>query len=284
MSFSTDTKEELSKINNWSNKELLRAELNGYRLSSNTEIKLDNIAFTTENIDTIERYNKILDNLNINYKTEKKGKLYYTEYIKKDELSDINIDNKEVLRAVLRGVFFASGTLNNPNNKYHLEIFLSTKENAKYVNYITEQFHINSKMLDRKKNYSVYIKDGENISNFLALIGANKSVLNFEEMRVIRQMKNNINRVVNCETANLSKIINVAISQIEDIKYIMSKNKFEELPSNLKEMAKIRLENPDVSFVQMGKMLENPIGKSGVNHRLKKISEIADELRKEENI
>lgn len=284
MSFSTEAKEELSKINNYNNKELLIAELNGFRLSTNTEINLETISFSTENINTIEKYNRILKNLNINYNSEKKGKLYYTEYKKEEKINDINIEDKEVLKAILRGIFLASGAINNPNNKYHLEIFVSTNENARFINYITEQFGINSKMLKRKKNYSIYIKDGETISNFLALIGANKTVLNFEEVRVIRQMKNDINRVVNCETANLSKIINVALSQIEDINYIISQNKFEELPIALKEIAKVRLENPDISFEQMGKMLEKPIGKSGVNHRLKRISEFADELRKEEII
>ena len=199
-----------------------------------------------------------------------------------DEITDIDIEDLEILKAVLRGAFMASGAVNNPNNKYHLEIFLTTKENAKYLNYIAEKFGIYPKILKREKNFSIYLKDGESISNLLALIGANKSVLDFEEIRVMREIKNNVNRKVNCETANLNKTINVAVMQIEDINYIIKKKKFDELPDNLKEIAEVRLQNPDMSFAQLGKMLENNLGKSGVNHRLKKISEFAEELRKEE--
>lgn len=285
MSFSSEVKEELAKINNWTNKEILKAELNGYNLSTNTSIMENTVFFSTEHKNNSERYKKILDNLKINYEGEKKGKTYITSY-KIDEnsgISNIDVENKEILKAVLRGAFMASGSINNPNSKYHLEIFLSTKENAKYINYITEQFAVNSKILKREKNYSIYIKDGEVISNFLALIGANKSVLNFEEIRVMREMKNNVNRIVNCETANLNKTVNASVMQIKDIKYIIEKNKFEELPENLKEIAKKRLENPDMSFVQIGQILDKKIGKSGVNHRLKRINQIADELRREEN-
>ena len=238
--------------------------------------------FSTENENNVERYNKILRNLQINYVTKKSGKVYITTYEIID-INDIDVENNEILRAVLRGAFMASGAVNNPNKKYHLEVLLSSKENAKYINYITEKFGINTKIIKREKAYAVYLKDGEAISEFLAVIGANKAVLDFEEVRVVRQMKNNVNRVVNCETANLNKIINVSVSQIEDIKYLIKKKKFDELPSGLKEIAKIRLENPDLSLSQMGELLENPIGKSGVNHRMKKISEIAEEVRREEN-
>lgn len=282
MSFSIEVKQELRMLNNWTNKSILKAELNGYYLSSNTEIKCDEIFFSTENEDNSERYKKTLKNLNISFDTQKSGKLYVTIFHKIDDLTDIDVENKDILKAVLRGIFMASGAINNPNKKYHLELFVRTKENAKFINYITEQFDIKTKVLKREKNYSVYIKDGEAISNFLALIGANKSVLNFEEVRVVREMKNNVNRIVNCETANLNKIINVAVAQIEDIKYLKEKKKFKDLPENLQEIAKVRLENPDMSLAQLGQLLENPIGKSGVNHRLKKISQIAEELREEQ--
>ena len=284
MSFSREIKEELSMLNNWNQPEQLKAELNGYYMSSNTSTSGEKINFVTENNSNLERYQKILKNLGIPFTTSKKGKIFQTQYCNEAwlELANIDIEDKEILKAVLRGAFMAAGTINNPNKKYHLEIFLSSKENAKFINYITEQFNIYSKLLKREKNYVVYLKDGEAISNFLALIGANKAVLNFEEVRVMREMKNKVNRIVNCETANLNKIINVAVSQIEDIKYIIKKKRFEDLPDNLKEIAKIRLENPDMSLEQMGKLLEKPIGKSGVNHRLKKIGELAEELRKEE--
>ena len=130
------------------------------------------------------------------------------------------------------------------------------------------------KEMQRKSGYSLYLKEGEEISKFLAFIGANLAVLKFEEIRVLRDMKNNINRRVNCETANLSKTINAAVKQIEAIKNIQRQGKFESLSDNLKEIAILRLENPDASLIELGQMLKEPIGKSGVNHRLKQLEEL----------
>ena len=130
------------------------------------------------------------------------------------------------------------------------------------------------KEMQRKSGYSLYLKEGEEISKFLAFVGANSAVLKFEEIRVLRDMKNNINRKVNCETANLSKTINAAVKQIEAIKNLQRKGKFESLSDNLKEIAILRLENPDASLIELGQMLDNPIGKSGVNHRLKQLEEL----------
>ena len=127
---------------------------------------------------------------------------------------------------------------------------------------------------------SLYLKEGEDISKLLAFIGANKAVLKFEEIRVLRDMRNNVNRIVNCETANLNKTINAALKQIDDIKYIKKMNKFNKLSKGLQEIANLRLNNSDTSLIELGKMLDNPIGKSGVNYRLKSISKFADELRK----
>lgn len=121
------------------------------------------------------------------------------------------------------------------------------------------------------------MKEADEISKLIALIGANKAVLNFEEIRVVRQTRNNINRLVNCETANLNKTINAAVNQINAIKALKRNKKFEGLPDNLKEIAELRLKHPDVSLIELGQMLETPIGKSGVNHRLKKICELVEE-------
>ena len=171
-----------------------------------------------------------------------------------------------------------SGSINDPNKKYHLEILLKSKENAMYLQNIIKMFGIKIKLLD--SNNTIYIKEGEEISKFLALIGATKSVLSFEEIRVLRDTRNNVNRLVNCETANLNKIVNASVKQIEDIKFLKKMKKFDSMPNYLIEIAELRLENPDISLKELGQMLENPIGKSGVNHRLKKIQEYADEIRK----
>ena len=144
---------------------------------------------------------------------------------------------------------------------------------------LQKQYEIYFKTIIKGKNYSTYTKDGEEISKFLALIGASKAVLKYEEIRVYRDMRNNINRKVNCETANLNKTINAAVKQIEAIKALKKANKLGDLSESLKEIALLRLENPDASLVELGQMLENPIGKSGVNHRLKAIEKLAEELK-----
>ena len=130
--------------------------------------------------------------------------------------------------------------------------------------------------MKKKNDYAIYLKDGEEISKFLALLGANKSVLRFEEIRVQREMNNKINRIVNCETANLNKTINASIEQIEAIKKLRESKKFNKLDEPLKEIAELRLKNPNASLAELGQMLKNPVGKSGVNYRLKKIMEIAN--------
>ncbi|MBO5479394.1 MAG: DNA-binding protein WhiA [Clostridia bacterium] len=294
MSFSKDIKEELSKLNTLANKECVKFELIGYLISNNTSVIKGKIKYSTENEYNINRLNKLLNNLKIDYKIELQGKVY-TITFKKLEMSEllylenkIQIQNIEInvkkdelfLKSLVRGCFLGSGSLNNPNSKYHLEILLSTSENASFILEVLKAFGIEVKILARKNSTSIYIKEAEEISKLLALIGAGKSVLNFEEIRVVRDTRNNINRLVNCETANLNKTINASVEQIKQIKYLKEKRKFDALPDTLKEIANLRQKNPDASLVELGAMLENPIGKSGVNHRLKKICEIAEEVRK----
>lgn len=186
---------------------------------------------------------------------------------------------EQLARLCIREAFIKSGSMNDPNKKYHLQIMFKTKKKAIEMQTIINNFNIHAKIIKKENEYMLYLKDGEEISKFLALIGANNSVIRFEEVRVIKETRNDINRLVNCETANLNKTINAAVKQIEDIKLIKKKNKFNSLPEDLKETANLRVENPDVSLAELGKLLKEPIGKSGVNHRLKKLSSIAEELR-----
>ena len=188
--------------------------------------------------------------------------------------------DEQLARLCIREAFIKSGSMNDPNKKYHLEIMFKTKKKAEEMQTLLNNFNINAKIIKREKDYMLYLKDGEEISEFLALIGANSSVIKFEEIRVLKETRNDINRLVNCETANLNKTINAAVKQIEDIKLIKKKHKFSNLPENLQEIAELRIANPDVSLIELGKMLSEPIGKSGVNHRLKKLSAIAEDLRK----
>ena len=206
----------------------------------------------------------------------------------KDELLelkmwDINSNMKQdeqIARLCIREAFIKSGSMNDPNKKYHLQIMFKTKKKAEDMQVLLLNFNIHAKIIKKEKEYMLYLKEGEEISNFLALIGANKSVIKFEEVRVLKETRNDINRLVNCETANLNKTINTAVKQIEDIKLIKSKKRFNELSEGLKEIAEVRLNNPDMPLAELGKQLSKPIGKSGVNHRMKKISEIAEELKK----
>ena len=188
--------------------------------------------------------------------------------------------DEQLARLCIREAFIKSGSMNDPNKKYHLQIMFKSKKKADEMQMLLNNFHIHARVIKKEKEYMLYLKDGEEISEFLALVGANSSVIKFEEIRVIKETRNDINRLVNCETANLNKTINAAVKQIEDIKLIKKKNEFASLPESLQEIAEIRIQNPDVSLIELGKLLKEPIGKSGVNHRLKKLGQIAEELRK----
>ena len=283
MSFSSDIKEELSKVNNLKNKEILESEFLGYILTGNTTNNEDVLEFITENEFNIERFYRILFNLEIEYEPSIRGKVFVatinkTEKVEK--LMQIKIEqNDDIQRAIVKGAFLGAGSITDPNKQYHLEICFEEKNNAEYVLNICKRFGVYLKLLELENKVQLYIKDGEEISKFLALLGANKGVLSFEDVRITKEIKNNVNRLVNCETANLNKIVNASVNQVNDIKLIQNLNKFEELPDYLKEIALLRLENPDASLKVLGEMLENPIGKSGVNHRLQKIHDFAEELR-----
>lgn len=289
MSFSSDVKEELSKISNLPNKDEVKAELIGYLLTSNIDIQKQTLKYSTESQYNINRFGKLLSNLGyIDYKIEIQGKVYSIT-VKQLEMDEINykenniylatldkIFNKENLeKALVRGCFMGSGSINNPKNKYHMEILFSLEKNAKFILEILNKYNIEFKILEN--NSTLYSKDGEEISKFLAFIGANFSVLKFEDIRVFREMRNNVNRLVNCETANINKIATAAAKQIAAINKIKKMGKFDSLPDNLKEIAEVREKNPDMSLLELGKLLQTPIGKSGVNHRLKAIEKIAEE-------
>lgn len=294
MSFSSETKEELSKINNLVNKEAVKYEFIGYLLSINTIINNKSVKYSTSSEYNINRFSKLLNNINIlDYKIDLQGKIYFITLSKSKLKKIVEINSNEIIinqiittnekniRALVRGIFLGSGSINNPENKYHLEMNLSNIEYANYIKKLLEKYAIYLKMLEKEKSYSLYIKEGEEISKFLAFIGANKSVLKFEGIRVQREMNNKVNRIVNCETANLNKTINASINQVEAIKYLQKINKFEKLDDNLKEIALLRLKNPNIPLSELGKLLKEPIGKSGVNYRLKRIMQIAEDSKGE---
>ena len=272
MSFSTDLKEEMNKIENLSNKENVKYELMGYLISSNISEEKNKIKFSTENEYNINRFARLLSNSGIeDYQISMQGKLFVITTNK----PKIEIENltSEQMKYVIRGAYLGAGSINNPENTYHLELSLQKQEYAKKIVEGLKQFDIKSNVIKKKKEYAIYLKDGEEISKFLALLGANKSVLKFEEIRVQREMNNKVNRLVNCETANMNKTMNASIEQIEAIRKLKESGKFEKMDETLKEIAELRLKNPNASLAELGKMLKEPVGKSGVNYRLKKVIE-----------
>ena len=196
------------------------------------------------------------------------------------EILNLEIYNKEEsVKAIARGCFLGSGYVNNPENQYHLEINFTSEEKARFLINICKQFSLNLKILTNENKTILYIKEGDEISNFLAFIGANSAVLKFQEIRVIREIKNNINRKVNCETANLNKTINAAVNVVKDIELIKKHKKFEALDEQTKELLNLRIENPEMTLKDLGGLLTNKLGKSGVKYRLDKIHKMAEELR-----
>ena len=292
MSFSSEIKEDLSKINNLNNKEVIKHELIGYLISSNTRfINKTKIKFTTESEYNINRFSRLLSNFNINHDIELQGKKYIVKFNNNlvQDIVHIDVLNKEInilevpekednIKSLVKGVFMGAGLVSSSKGKYHLELAFADEKNMNDILELLKLFGIEAKYFLKKRVFAIYLKESESISTFLALIGANKAVIKFEEMRVMKHISNNVNRIVNCETANLNKIVQAAVVEQEAIRKIEKAGKFEELSDQLKEIALLRKAHPDASLVELGSMLENPIGKSGVNHRLKKIIQIAEEL------
>lgn len=288
MSFSSELKEELSKINNLAKKDEIRYELIGYLISKNASVVKNNIRYATESEYNINRFSKLLKNLEINHNIEFDGKSFIITFKIKNKIDEVEVESSEIIikklcninekKSIIRGSFLGGGSINNPEKTYHLEVKLSNKKNLDYLFDILSNMDINCKKLEQDKKYSVYLKEGEEISNFIALMGASKSVLKFEDIRVQREMRGKVNRIVNCQTANLNKTINASVEQIDAIRKLQKCHKFNMLEDNLKEIALLRLEYPDMSLIELGQQLKNPIGKSGVNYRLKKIIQLANEV------
>ncbi len=182
-------------------------------------------------------------------------------------------------RAFLRGAFLSSGSISDPTKGYHMEFVCTSPEKAAQLQDVLQAFGIEGKLVLRKKYYVVYLKEGESIVDLLNICEAHIALMEFENLRILKDVRNSINRRVNCETANISKTVNAATRQIEDIEYIRDHGGLGQLPDNLRQMAEVRLENPDAPLKELGEYLEPPVGKSGVNHRLRKLSEFAEKLR-----
>lgn len=201
-------------------------------------------------------------------------------------ISEELIKKKCCKRSYLRGAFLAGGSVNNPEtSSYHLEIFSLYKEHNDSLCELMNTFDLNSKTLERKKGFITYLKEAEKITDFLGVIGAHNALLKFEDIRIVRDMRNSVNRLVNCETANLNKTIGAALRQVENIRFIDETVGLHILPDKLREIAELRVAYQDVTLKELGEMVSGGnISKSGINHRLRKIDEIAEKLRAGESI
>ncbi len=185
-------------------------------------------------------------------------------------------------RAYIRGAFLASGSISDPEKGYHFEIVYPDERKAQQLQTIIRSFSVDAKIVQRKKSYVVYVKEGAQIVDMLAVMEANVALMDLENIRILKEMRNSVNRKVNCETANINKTVNAAVKQMEDIKLIQQIMGFEQLSDGLAQVAELRMQYPEATLKELGMMLSPQVGKSGVNHRLRKLSALADELREKQ--
>ena len=191
------------------------------------------------------------------------------------------LNEDQRMRSYLRGAFLATGSVNNPEtSRYHLEIYSLYETHNDGIAQMMNHFHLNARTTKRRNGYIVYLKEAEKIADFLQVIGATNSMLKFEDIRIVRDMRNSVNRLVNCENANINKTVAAAERQIENIKHLQATVGLDSLPDKLREIAVLRLENPEVTLKELGDMVPSgPISKSGINHRLRKLNELAETAR-----
>ena len=195
-----------------------------------------------------------------------------------EKTSPLLLKNSCCKRAFLRGAYLAAGSMSAPEKGYHLEYVCTKETQAEQLVAILKDFSLDGKIVLRKKYFVVYLKEGEGIVDLLNIMEAHKALMDLENLRILKEVRNSVNRRVNCEAANITKTVNAASRQVEDILFIKERYGLKKLPENLQEIAQLRLENPDAALKELGEMLVPPVGKSGVNHRLRRISEIAAKM------
>ncbi len=289
MSFSAEIKKELAEVTN-RNKHCNMAEITAmYRYGGQIgRIENDSytIGFHTENKDVIKKgFTLIKKTFNIDFdKTLSEEELFcfiHSLNEVEDQVAN-NLSKKTCCRrAFLRGAFLCVGSISDPEKGYHLEFVTEQEEEATYLKNILNTFSLDGKIVERKNHYVLYLKEGAQIVDLLNIMEAHNALMELENLRIVKDMRNHINRRVNCEAANINKTVNAATKQLEDIEYIKKKHGLSDLPDQLYEVATIRLENPELALKELGELLSPPVGKSGVNHRLRKISDIANKLREE---
>jgi DNA-binding protein WhiA len=288
MSFSSDVKEELagqfSKSRHCQIAELAAMlALDGWANENGTALDLH-----SDNYTLIQKYALLMQRVfevDIHYPLQAHDIRRVLETLKwepgqvgTDRASGLLLQNTCCRRAYIRGAFLAAGSISDPSKSYHFEIVCASMPQALQLQELMNGFEADAKIVERKERFVVYLKEGSQIVDMLNVMEAYVSLMNLENVRILKEMRNSVNRKVNCETANISKTVNAAVKQLEDIEKIRDTIGFDRLPAHLKEMALLRLEHPDAPLKELGGYLDPPVGKSGVNHRLRRLSEIADEI------
>ena len=307
LTFSGEVKEELSK--NLAEKEHCHVAEIAAIIGMCGKVSIDSrerysIKVRTENVSVARKYFTLLrKTFNIDTETlvsanKSKGHTTYTVIIKGHEdamrvlqetkLMDGDGEISEEFsiirrpcckRAYLRGAFLAAGSISNPEKSYHIEIVCANRRRANQIKMLINGFRLDSKVILRKNSYVVYLKEGSQIVDLLNVIEAPISLMKMENVRILKEMRNTVNRKVNCETANINKTVSAAAKQAEDIAFIQKTIGVSKLPDILQEVARLRLAHPEASLKELAELSTSEIGKSGINHRLRKLSEIAEELR-----
>lgn len=277
MSFSSDVKGELarqfSKSRHCQIAELSAMIMQEGRISANPPV----LSFETENTVLIEKYAMLMKRA---FDIEVEKELEASECKKIIEaIQSLYLEKTCCKRAFIRGAFMASGSMTDPNKGYHFEIVCRTPEQAARLQELMREFETDPKVIERKNYYVVYLKEGSQIVDMLNVMEAYVSLMNLENVRILKEMRNSVNRQVNCETANISKTVNAAVKQIADIELIRDTEGLDSLPLPLREMAIVRLEHPEAPLKDLGKYMDPPVGKSGINHRLRKLAAVADAIR-----
>lgn len=277
MSFSSDVKEELARQHSKA-RHCQIAEL-AAMIMQEGRISMEPLAlsFETDNPILLEKYGVLMKRaFHIDV-----GESLDSQDCKKivEAIQGLYLEKICCKRAFIRGAFLASGSMTDPNKAYHFEIVCRTPEQASRLQELMREFETDPKVVERKNYYVVYIKEGSQIVDMLNVMEAYVSLMNLENVRILKEMRNSVNRQVNCETANISKTVNAAVKQIADIELIRDTEGLDSLPLPLKEMAMVRLEYPEAPLKDLGKYLNPPVGKSGINHRLRKLAALADAIR-----
>ena len=309
MSYASDMKKELTMIEITRDREFLSElsaliKMNGMLNIANGRLSL---SFQTENASIARRMYSLIKffyNVHINISVRKKLKLKKNNvyicrldqnvieilkvlYILDEnfpmriDIADELINSEEKKRAYLRGAFLAGGSVNNPRtSSYHMEIFSHYKEHNKELNDLLNSFNLNSRTLERKKGFIVYIKESEKIAEFINLVGAYQALFQFEDERIVRDINNSVNRMQNCDMANMNKTVNASAKQVEDINVIEERLGLDNIDDKLRIVAEARLKYPEYPLKEIAEMIEDgKLSKSGLNHRFRKIAKIAKELR-----